>query len=170
MSFDTFSDVFRIRVPYIAQTQLNSCGAASLGMLLGYQSRAYQDRAIPQTELIQMLQIDAIGHTCKKALRNALTSLGVEFAEFAHECGPEGTLQHSSLEKMLEIVDSGDPAMINYAPTPEGHYAVVVGYTEQDILVHDPEHGPNRRIAQVTFDQMWVSGNGRWKKWFLVVC
>src|SRR3989344_1438249 len=129
-----------IDVPYIPQTQQNSCGAAALGMLINYHGIA-----VSQPELIGMLRINEVGYTSKTAIGHALTTFGLTFKEFSMG-GPDGGLLPGNLERMLEQVKMGDPVMVNYISDTEGHYGVVVGYDGDHLLIHDPETGPNKRM------------------------
>jgi len=72
-------------------------------------------------------------------------------------------------------IDAGKPivALINYAKLPakakydqdyaSGHFLVIVGYTEQSVIYHDPywhnQDGKNRRLTWAEFDLAWSTPN-----------
>jgi hypothetical protein len=65
---------------------------------------------------------------------------------------------------LRRAMDHGLRMIVNYRlrlSSRAGHFAVVVRVEEHSILLHDPQLGPERRIAQAEFLKLWRPGAGR---------
>jgi ABC-type bacteriocin/lantibiotic exporter with double-glycine peptidase domain len=164
-----------MKIPYSKQKTGNSCGAAVIEMIA-----KHHGIEITQDELIKRLNVEKIGYTKKSKLRKVLDELGLSHKEYAqkvdHQSGnqliKDGQLEivkGNNLEHLLKDLDSGNPAIINYAPGGQGHYVVAHSHDNAHIIVHDPALGADQRIPLKNFETKWVSGNKKWKKWYITI-
>lgn len=54
--------------------------------------------------------------------------------------------------------DSGARAILNHRTRPDGpsgHYSVLVGLGEHDVVLHDPAYGPSRRMSHAELLELW---------------
>jgi hypothetical protein len=57
--------------------------------------------------------------------------------------------------------ESGTRAILNHRAAPDsttGHYSVLVGMDDHDVMVHDPFRGPSRRIPHAELVELWRPG------------
>jgi len=161
-------------IPYEAQKQFNSCGAAVMKMLL-----KYKQQDISQDELIKELEIDLIGYTKKKNMREILDKFSIKHKEYAEEVIHKNVeelvrknlleLVNDPLELLLRRLDCGDVCVINYSVGEEGHYVLAHSYDLSNIIIHDPAFGPDQKISKEDLVSRWISGNKKWKRWFMAV-
>jgi len=134
-------------VPFVAQRE-NGCAAAALTMVLRY----WGDPA-PETEMA-----DALPGPSAKALA------GSRLAEIARRRGHEAIAYEGDLTHLREYLAKGRPLIVALRSGRAGyHDVVVVGFDDraQEVVVHDPESGPTRRLPARTFEERW-GGAGHW--------
>lgn len=73
------------------------------------------------------------------------------------------------IEEMLNIALQPAIALVRYQALPNrydasytgGHYVLIVGVTENDVVIHDPywpdARGANQRVPRGTFEQAWTA-------------
>lgn len=146
--------MYTLSVPYFRQEREFSCGPATLRMLL-----AYRDILKTEEELIEALRTSFEG-TCNDIM--------VDVASRFHACTVHN---FSVLDDLFRHIHSDTPVMVNYL-NPQGdigHFAVIVGYTDTHLILHDPKNGPEYPITHSDFDARWVSGDGTYVRWGLVL-
>jgi hypothetical protein len=137
-------------IPYEQQAELSSnrtCGAAALCMVyrsFGLASSqaevwpriARHNRAGVPAARTHLLAADAL----RRGLAALVVQAGnpAQILERAGAAGLRVILNHRLQE--------GSPA---------GHYTVLVGLDEEQIILHDPQHGPNRRLARSHLLELW---------------
>jgi|SRR5687768_1992741 len=132
-------------VPFVAQRK-DTCGAASLAMVL-----AYWDVAVTQ---------DAIA---KELLLPELHGIaGSRLEAFARGKGLVAVAHAGDLAHLRHHVDKGRPLIVAWnMGRGRYHNVVVVGFDDDDAIVHDPARGASRRVRLRDFDRRWA-GAGRW--------
>ncbi len=66
-------------------------------------------------------------------------------------------------------LDLGIPIIVNYAPTKSGHFSIIHSKEGENFILHDSNRGENYKVNKKEFEEMWISGNKKWKKWFMIV-
>jgi ABC-type bacteriocin/lantibiotic exporter with double-glycine peptidase domain len=134
-------------VPFVPQ-QKDTCGAAALAMVL-----RYWGQPADQAEIAAAL------------LRPELQGIqGSELAAFARARGMLAVAYEGDLAQLRDYVTKGRPVIVAWKMARDRyHDVVVVGFDEarRELVVHDPDLGAARRIAEKTFERQWA-GAGHW--------
>src|SRR5262245_43141018 len=123
-------------VPFVPQKK-DTCGAASLGMVL-----AYWDRAVPQDEIADVL-MEQEGPLHGIA--------GSRLAAFARERGLRAVAYAGDLDQIHDFVDKGRPLIVAWKVGKDRYHNVVVtGFDDEhgDVFVNDPARGEHRRVSR----------------------
>jgi hypothetical protein len=136
-------------VPYMPQTP-ELCGGASVAMVLRY----WGERNVFPQEFSPLVDA-AQGGIVTRALAEAVLDRGWQAVVLAAE-------GDSIRREIRSEIDRGRPliALIEVAPGAY-HYVVIVGSTDQTVVVHDPARAPFRVVPWAQFDKAW-SAAGRW--------
>jgi len=135
-----------LSVPFVPQEK-ETCGAASLAMVLGY-----WDAAIPQQEIAAALHEPEL-----RGIR------GSRLAEFARQRGLTAVAYEGDLAHLGEYLAKGRPLIVAWKLGRSRYHDVVVVGVDPDgaLRVHDPAAGPGRRVDRRTFERRW-GGAGHW--------
>ena len=81
------------------------------------------------------------------------------------------TEEDSSFEKILEFLNKSFPVIVNFIEPSDGdgHYAVVVGYENGELILNDPWNGEGFRMSREEFESSWRSGYEKRRRWFMAV-
>jgi tetratricopeptide (TPR) repeat protein len=134
-------------VPFIPQ-QKDTCGAASLAMVLRY----WEDDASHDDVARALLVPELHGIA------------GSRLAEFARGRGMEAVAYRGDMANLREFVGQGRPLIVAWAMgRGRYHNVVVVGFDDarRAVLVNDPAAGPGRAVREGTFEKRWA-GAGYW--------
>ncbi len=132
----------QLDIPYFEQHGEANCGAACLRMLL-----ARQQFFLSEEELATLAGI-TLEHGAE---RDKLT-------EAALQCGLQASEAFGSLHTLSSLVEQNKSAVVNYI-MPEleiGHYAVLSGYTEKEVLLHDPWFGAHFSLPHQELAKRWL--------------
>ncbi len=145
-----------LNMPYFKQDTRYSCGAAALQMTF-----YFYGKLISEEELTKRLQIDKDRGTEHSQMIKVITDEGL-YAYANNE---------SSLEEADGFIKSDIPIIVNFIEPGEnsGHYAVVIGIDENNIILNDPWHGEKFKMNKDEFVERWQSENGGHKRWLLAV-
>jgi tetratricopeptide (TPR) repeat protein len=138
-------------VPFVPQKK-DTCGAASLGMVL-----AFWDHAVPQDEIAEAL--------VEKELRGIR---GSRLAAFAREHGMRAVAYEGDRNQLRDYVDKGRPLIVAWKVGKDRYHNVVVTGFDDDraaVLVNDPAKGAERRVSNETFEERWAAAD----HWTLLV-
>jgi len=134
-------------VPFVPQKK-DTCGAASLGMVL-----AFWDHAVPHDEIADAL--------VEKELRGIR---GSSLAEFARQRGLRAVAYEGDLAQLRDFVDKGRPLIVAWKVGEDRYHDVVVtGFDDEHaaVMVNDPAKGADRKVSLEKFEERWA-GAGHW--------
>jgi len=136
-------------VPYLSQTP-QLCGGAAVAMVLRY----WGARDVFPQDFSPLVGAED-GGILTTILASAVRGRGWQAVLAA--AGDETA--HAGLRSEI---DRGRPliALIEVGPHAF-HYVVIVGATDQEVIVHDPARAPFRVLPWAEFDREWA-GSGRW--------
>jgi len=137
-------------VPYLPQSE-DLCGGAAVAMVLRY----WGDRQVQPDDFSSLIDRTAAGIRAD-VLTAAVTRRGWNALPYA---AGNGT---SSNHWIRDQVDQGRPvvALIQVGPD-RYHYIVIVGWTGERVVAHDPADAPFTIMSVADFDRAW-SAAGRW--------
>ena len=141
-----------IKVPYFKQQNDYFCGPAVLQMIFSFFGQMIDQKTLAQK----------IGTTIEHGTHKE------KMIKISREFGYDVWYQEKAkIEDLKNNIDLGLPVIINNLDTKydEGHYAVVVGYDDKNIIVNDPEYGLEREVPIPLFLKEW---EGR-ENWALVI-
>lgn len=136
-------------VPYLPQTE-DLCGGAAVAMVLRY----WGERQVYPEDFSELVDGSASG------IRTDV--LAAEVSRRGWQSFPLNDGTGASGEWIRQHVDRGRPivALIEVRPN-RYHYVVIVAWTGEQVIVHDPARAPFRVMAQAEFDRAWALA-GRW--------
>ncbi len=106
-----------------------SCGATAMRMVL-----EYFGKNIPEKRLVRMIKATSDKGADMKDMASAAKSLGFQVR----------WRQGWTPEQAKKTLKSGLPVIVNFQEKPElgeGHYVVIVGYTQDGFIFSDPNNG-----------------------------
>lgn len=146
----------KLTIPFHRQDTDYTCGPAALQMLLHHFNGVYPS----EEELAERLRTTGVDGTQHVNLVRVLQEEGLHVY-----------VDHSaSLESVESLLKIGLPVLIHYIEPEEnlGHYAVVVGITEDRLYFNDPWHGSGFSLSREEFSDRWCDGFGIHTQWLLV--
>jgi len=134
-------------LPYEEQWNKWSCGAASLAMV--YRSFG-----------IECNQDQIWRGICGKSLQGRLCARAQSLAATMLQSGLQALmLQVRDPWLVLErCVQQSVRVIINHVSEPKsggGHFSVLAGLGDDEVIIHDPSLGPNRTLTRSAFLQLW---------------
>ena len=136
-------------VPYLPQTP-DLCGGAAVAMVLRY----WGERQIYPEDFEALVDRSAAGIRTD-VLTADVHRRGWQALPFAAEA-------RTSDDWMRGHINNGRPviALIEVAPD-RYHYVVIVAWTGERVIAHDPARAPFRVLSRAEFDGAWAAA-GRW--------
>lgn len=138
-----------IDVPYMSQTP-ELCGGAAVAMVLRY----WGERDVFPQDFAPLVSAGD-GGILTGALVSAVQDRG--WQAFVLPAGDGGGRTHlrSEIDKSRPLIALIEVARRTY------HYVVIVGSTDQEVVLHDPARAPFRVMGWAEFDRAWTAA-GRW--------
>ncbi len=149
----------KLTVPYHEQKTEYTCGPASLKMVFSFLGTFKTEKKIAkhastdnETGTRHQGMIDAALHQKFYCYVNA----------------------DSSVDEIRYFINLGLPVIIDYTEPSEddGHYAVVSGYVDGIIILHDPWNGKNFKLEETELIERWHdshSGHKSCNQWMMVL-
>lgn len=146
---DTSGSVRLLDVPYLTQTE-DLCGGAAVAMVMRY----WGEREVFAEDFAALVDRSASG-IATDVLTSDLRRRGWRALPFNAGPAPGG-------DWMREQIDRGRPviALIQVRPG-RYHYVVVVAWTSERVILHDPARAPFRVLSRVEFERAWRAA-GDW--------
>ena len=143
-------------IPYYRQKKEYTCAAACLRMIFMYFGTKKREGTITRA-----LGTNKEYGTPNSNVINLARKYG--FYCYVHE-------EVAGINQVRDFIDLKLPIIVNYQEPREniGHFAVVVGYTSDEIVLHDPVHMGRFRLKNAEFKRRWYGDSGH-KKWILVL-
>lgn len=148
-----------LQVPYFHQRQEYTCGPVVLQVVL-----AYYGVRVSLRQAIRACKTSQRYGTPRRGLVRAARAFGLR------------VYQHTdaSIKELAEFVVQGVPVIVNYNEPGEGksHFAVVIGVTDTDVILHDPSplQGPHFRISHREFVSRWYGFHKHnFRRWLMAV-
>lgn len=136
-------------VPYLSQTE-DLCGGAAVAMVLRY----WGER--------QVYPEDFAGLVDRSASGIRTDALAAEVGRRGWHAVPLAAGGGSSGEWIRQHVDRGRPVVALVEVRPHRyHYLVIVAWTGEQVVAHDPARAPFRVMPRAEFDRAWAAA-GRW--------
>ncbi len=145
-----------LNVPFYKQDTNYTCGPTALQMVF-----AYYGVRVSEKELTERLDTE--------------TSTGTKHEPMIEIAREEGFFvyvnNHASLEEVGYILGLNIPVIVHYIEpsSEEGHYAVAVDLTDENILLNDSWNGEQFTIAREDFIRRWRDDKGEAMQWLLAI-
>jgi predicted double-glycine peptidase len=136
-------------VPYLSQTP-QLCGGAAVAMVLRY----WGERDVFPQDFASLVTAGDRG-IITGTLASAIRDRGWQAVIVPPADGAAHTHIQSDIDRGRPLI-----ALIEVGPATY-HYVVIVGSTDQEIVVHDPARAPFRVLSWPEFDRAWAA-TGRW--------
>ena len=129
-----------LAVPFLSQTE-DLCGGAAAAMVLRY----WGARTVEPQDFASLVRADLHGISTTELARDLQRRGWQAYALAASSTNVEHHLQQGRpLLALLEV----RPARY--------HYVVIVGWTANDVIYHDPADRPFRRVPRRVFEEKWA--------------
>lgn len=145
-----------MNIPYHRQITDYYCGPASLQMVFEYFGLHKSQRY-----LAKQLQTQRDDGTDHSDLIRVATSHGLY-------CYVN---RDSSIHEILHFLSLELPVIIDFMEPSgnEAHYAIVSGYKNQSIILHDPWNGKQFSLQEAWFEKHWYDRENNAHQWIMVV-
>ena len=139
---------FNIKVPYFKQESWYTCGPACLRMVLAYLGIIRTEKEVTE----------ACGTT---ELGTTSTQISAAFQKYGIKAS---SVKNANIEDFKQEINERRPVIVLIDPSHIyggvggfGHFIVVVGFKDDEIVYHDPDEpdGENMKCAFETFLQAW---------------
>ncbi len=147
----------KLKIPFYRQYDEFTCGPAVLKMFFSFFGKFKKLDSLAKTL-----------HTDKNGTHHS--SLIGEATKEDFFCYVNNS---STIHEVRHFINLGLPVIVNYnePSTNDGHYAVVVGYDRNKIIMNDPWNGKNFKMPENEFILRWHDCLNRHtcKKWIMVI-
>lgn len=146
-----------IDVPYFKQDTDYTCGPTSLQMILAYYGVKDSEK-----HLAKLLHTTHSRGTWRVSMYQLAVDLG--FHCYVND--------DASLAEMKFLLELEIPPIVRFLEREEDedHYGVVVGMTDDHVIIHDPWSGPQRRFDKEDFTRRWTcDAIGNCNQWLMGV-
>ncbi len=146
-----------LKIKYYPQDNSYTCGPICLKMVF-----EYFDKKISK-EIISKLTKNTKSGTSHNNMIKVSRKQG--FYCYVHN--------DSSLNQLEHFIDLNLPVIVNFTEPDgnEGHYAVVIGHNNRNIIMHDPWNGKNFKLNEKDFEKRWYDyhKHHKYTRWLLVL-
>lgn len=133
-----------------------SCGPAVMQMILCFYGKMFSEDTL--VEKLKTKKGDGTKH-------QPMIDLACEEGLFVY------VNNESSLFEIQSFLKRRIPVAVHFIEPScdEGHYAVVVGMKDDDVILHDPWNGEGFMMNVRDFDKRWYSEDGTYRRWMMAV-
>lgn len=137
----------KLDIPFYYQTEPFYCGIACLRMIVEYFGKEFRE-----DELLKYCAMTELGTNC----------VSINFA--AKRLGLNSEIRVSFTEQeVISTLNEGNPVIALIDPNliykrknlDFKHFVVIIGYTPESFIIHDPEVGKNKLIKKEIFLKSW---------------
>ena len=145
-----------LTLPHHQQKTLHDCGPACLQMIFEYFGKMKT-----QEELSSRLCAGPDVWVANEDLEKIAKEEGLYTK----------SMTGAMIDDLKRFVDAGVPTIINYIDpdNKEGHFAVVVDYTDEYIVLNDPWYGKDFPLPLEYIENNWRSYEGERQQWLLAL-
>ena len=146
----------KLKIPFLKQHTEYSCGPASLEMVLYFLGDKKSEKF-----LINEANTRKFTGTRHEGMISTATKEG--FYCYVNS--------DSTFDEVKSFLSQGHPVIIDYTEPSEniGHYAVVVGYKGNRIIMNDPWNGRNFSIDEKELIERWHDSITKSRGWMMVI-
>ncbi|HEY9205132.1 MAG TPA: C39 family peptidase [Candidatus Methanoperedens sp.] len=139
---------FNIKVPYFKQESWYACGPACMRMVLAYFGFIKTEKEV----------MEACGTT---ELGTTSTQISTAFQKFGIKAS---SVKNANIEDLKHEINEGRPVIVLVDPSHIyggisgfGHFIVIVGFKDEEIIYHDPDepHGESIKCELEAFLMAW---------------
>jgi ATP-binding cassette subfamily B protein len=145
-----------LKVPYYKQDTGYTCGPTCLQMVFKFLGKFKSE-----AKLSKEVNAEPREGTYRRQMAREVQKIG-----FNHI-----VKSNSSLSKIKYFIESGSPVIVYYIEPADDveHYAVIVGFKNNMIIMNDPWNGKNFKINEKEFLSRWHNRKNTSKRWMMVV-
>ncbi len=145
-----------IKLPYFKQDTEFSCGPTVMQMVFRFYGKVFSEETL--TKRLKTSEKTGTGH---KHMIDLARAEG--FYVYVNN--------ESSTEEIKLFLDKNIPVIVHFIEpdSDDGHYSVVVGFNDNNIILDDPWNGEGFGMNIKDFEKRWFSEDGKNKKWIMVV-
>lgn len=142
--------------PYRKQPNEYTCGPTCIEMVLEYFGIKYT-----REQVNKLCQASPKDGTDNRKMSKAIEAFNAK----------QTTKQDATISELATALDNGQLSIVNYRNpnSGHGHFAVVLGLTEEKIILADPNDGQRRELSAKKFPEIWVNSEGTIKGWMMSV-
>lgn len=146
----------KLALPFARQHTVYSCGPASLEMVFAF----FGDKK-DEASLIKKAHTNEVNGTKHEWMINVARQEG--FYCYVNS--------FSSIHEIRHFISLDLPVIVDYTePTSgDGHYAVVVGYKKDQIILNDPWNGRDFSLSEKEFIERWKDRLTKSHGWVMIV-
>jgi ATP-binding cassette subfamily B protein len=132
----------KLNIPFYKQKNLYSCGPACLQMVFKYFKLNKTQEKIAQEAKTN----EKSGTSHKNMIKTILKN---KFYCYVNN--------ESTLHEVRHFIDLGIPVIVNYVEISSNdiHYAVIIGYKKDFLILNDPWNGKNLKLTDNFFKARW---------------
>jgi len=144
-----------MRVPFFKQHTSYTCGPACMKMIMKYFGKNFTEKHLKK--FMKTLKKDGTEHF---GMINCAVKKG--FYCYVHK--------NAGINQIKHYIDLKLPVIVNFiAPDGEGHYAVVVAYDKNNLILNDPYFGKKTITKIKQFEKKWHSKYNKSRRWIMVL-
>lgn len=146
----------KLNIPYHKQEETYTCAVATLRTIFDF-FKVPNNREILMSDLEPDKNSGVPHHKLIEAIKNA--------GLFAY------VNNDSIVDEIKYYLEGGYPVIVNYLNPADndGHYSVVIGFEDNDLIMNDPWNGEGFKITFKDFEDRWRSGDGKNFRWLMAV-
>lgn len=146
-----------INLKFFWQKEEYTCGPAALRMVFDFFGKRFSEEKLKKDLKTNKKIGTKHNALIKEARKNG-------FYCFVHE--------NSSISNLKYFIERGFPVIVHYVEPSlnEGHYAIVIGFTSNKLILNDSINGKKFKIKINEFEKRWhPEKNFSQKRWMMII-